>query len=704
MRKKFLYLFAALFCCISVHAQSEKEYDKRPTSYNYNRAVEEINKENYATAMEYLDEELKTSPKNGWAWAWKCFVDYQYDNYGEALKEADNALKYIPKKDVDFVSYVYGTKAKIYAELEDTVQALAFFDKAISANTSSITYILDRCNLYFFCGDYDAAMQDVARMHKIKPNDPVVYTYDGRNKNAMGNYEEAIRCYTQALKLDSEYSSGYSFRAESYMALGKYSEASQDVVAALALDGDSKASDIMEELAEKSFTNIYTKLMAQKNKEPNNPYWAGVLGDVCFTGEKYCDALSYYKEALKTVEYQGVMIRRIASVYNNICRPVAGLEYLNRAVIADSTDEKSLYDRAELYLQLDRYQEAISDINALIALHPDYDSLYRLRAYARTRAGSLRNAIDDYTMAVEIDPDEPEYLLYRAVTYALLEKKAEAQADLKKVLELLEDPEYTEEYKDFIKCTACGWLYRIDPTQKAMRDEVLDISKRWFEASTAENGDLYNAACAHALADEPQMALAWLQKALDNGFSDFDNINHDFDLDPLRKMPEFVKMVESAKKDWVEKYNCDGDEVDDDATYEEVVTEVPFTRESGIYKVKCTINGLPLNFYFDTGASDVTMSNVEASFMMKNGYLSSKDVVGTQYYGTANGDISEGTVINLRSVEFGGLKLEGVKASVAHSQNAPLLLGQTVLSRLGKIEIDYEKSVLKITSRSKKIK
>ena len=50
-------------------------------------------------------------------------------------------------------------------------------------------------------------------------------------------------------------------------------------------------------------------------------------------------------------------------------------------------------------------------------------------------------------------------------------------------------------------------------------------------------------------------------------------------------------------------------------------------------------------------------------------------------------------------INFGGLELTNVRASVVKSQNAPLLLGQSVLQRLGKIEIDNTKRVLKITTR-----
>jgi predicted aspartyl protease len=71
----------------------------------------------------------------------------------------------------------------------------------------------------------------------------------------------------------------------------------------------------------------------------------------------------------------------------------------------------------------------------------------------------------------------------------------------------------------------------------------------------------------------------------------------------------------------------------------------------------CLVNGLKLNFIFDTGASDVSISLTEASFMLKNGYLKESDIKGTEYYSFANGDIAEGTTILLREVDIKGIKL-----------------------------------------------
>ena len=108
------------------------------------------------------------------------------------------------------------------------------------------------------------------------------------------------------------------------------------------------------------------------------------------------------------------------------------------------------------------------------------------------------------------------------------------------------------------------------------------------------------------------------------------------------------------------------------------------------------MNGLELKMIFDTGASDVTISSVEANFMLKNGQLSREDIKGKKYYQIANGDIAEGTTVTLREVKIGDAILRNVDASVVHSQKAPLLLGQSVLERFGTITIDNINSRLLI--------
>ncbi len=125
-------------------------------------------------------------------------------------------------------------------------------------------------------------------------------------------------------------------------------------------------------------------------------------------------------------------------------------------------------------------------------------------------------------------------------------------------------------------------------------------------------------------------------------------------------------------------------------------TTITMQKEGGVFTVPCNVNGLKLKFIFDTGASDVSISMTEALFMLKNGYLKSEDILGKQYFTDATGDLSAGTKIILRKLEFAGLTLYNVEASVVHELAAPLLLGQSAMTKLGKFQLDPNNGTLVI--------
>lgn len=132
-------------------------------------------------------------------------------------------------------------------------------------------------------------------------------------------------------------------------------------------------------------------------------------------------------------------------------------------------------------------------------------------------------------------------------------------------------------------------------------------------------------------------------------------------------------------------------------------TVIRLKKEGGVSIIPCKVNGIPLSFIFDTGASDVTISLTEAQFMFKNGYLTKDDIIGTSKYSNANGDISEGINVNLKEIEIQGLMLYNVKAAIVKNLDAPLLLGQSAISKLGKIEIDLATNSLIILNSEKNI-
>jgi aspartyl protease family protein len=121
-------------------------------------------------------------------------------------------------------------------------------------------------------------------------------------------------------------------------------------------------------------------------------------------------------------------------------------------------------------------------------------------------------------------------------------------------------------------------------------------------------------------------------------------------------------------------------------------TVVKMREEGGVYHVPCKINGTEMEFIFDTGASNITMSLTEAQFLYKQGKLTDEDIIGKQQYQIADGSIHEGTVIVLRKVQIGNCELKDIQASIVDNTSAPLLLGQSALAAFGKISIDYNRN------------
>lgn len=656
---------------------------KRPDSYNYSRGVEAINNNNAEEALDYLNKEINEHPDNGYAFAWIALVRNYNEEFGRALTAANVAVKKIPSKDKEYKAFAYGTRAQVYLNLEDTIQALKDYSQAINIVPDDDRFYNQRAQVYYEQGKYDLADKDYLKMISLKEGDVMGYMGIGRNANAQKRYEDAIKQFDYVVKLEPNYSSAYSFRAESYIGLKKYNEAIDDVISALGIDRDRKAFYELQELADSAFEQTVAKLKVQKIKEPNEQSWDYDLGIVYERAAKYNKAIAYYKESLEK-ESNIITASRISSCYDDLGDYDKALEYCNQAIALDSVKANYLYEKANILDNAGRTQEAIKTMSDYIANTPDEPAGYYQRGWFKDHFGDIEGALEDYTMAITLQPNVAYAYLNRGVLYRLKGENAKAESDFKQVVRLDSIPEEAE-------CSFYAYYYL------GQKDKAIEILNTILDKD--KKGNCYDAACLYSVMGEKEKALSYLRQSLEDGYRRFAHIKRDRDLNNIRNTEEFKVLMKEYEEKHLQEIAADAD--GDDSAYELKVEEIPFTQESGVCKVKCAINGLPLHFIFDTGATDVSISSVEATFMAKNDFLSSSDIIGKQNYQTADGNITEGTVINLKDVKLGSLHLNNIKASVVRNQAAPLLLGQSVLSKLGKIEIDNTKKVLRITHKQK---
>lgn len=675
---KKIFLFAVLILTqLSVWAKPET---RRPSSYAFTRGVEAFNNDDYQEAFDWFKKELQDNPNNGYAHLYISALQYGNEEYGRALSSINQALKNISKQDKDSRAKAYAVLANIYLGIEDTLNALIGYSTAIKLDPKNKSYYQDRAEIYFRKGLYDLANADYRQIISIDPGEVMGYMGLGRNAKEQGQYEDAIPLFSYVIKIEPDYSSGYSFRAECYIAQKKYSEAIDDIIKALSIDGDDKAYYHLRSMEKSALSMIRNKLQIQAEKNPGEADWYFYLGRVHQGHKLFKEAIAFYEQANHR-DAHAVFLEDIAHCYYDLGEFALALEYINRAIYMDETDYDFVMMKGNIYNELGRYTEAIAELDKYIKKYPDDFFGYYRRGWFKDEANDAEGAIEDYTLAITINPKYAYSYCGRGSLYYEQGKSELARADFKKVIALDTVPNDGS-------CAQYAFYFL------GQKDKAIAFMDSIIAKDEDRAGSYYDATCLYSIMDEKEKALDYLAKAFECGYRRISHMSADHDLDNIRELPEYKALLtEYANKGFDE--NIDNQYVLQQEKAESV--EVPFTKEGGVTKVKCTINGLPLHFIFDTGASDVTMSILEANFMLKNGYIKPEDIIGSARYMDANGDISEGDIVNLRTIDFGGLELNNVRAAIVRNQKAPLLLGQSVLGRIGKIEIDNSNMKLIIT-------
>ena len=694
---------------------------KQPDSYAYTRGAEAYAADEYADALQWFERELADHPDNGYAYCYIGTIRYSNNEFGLALSAINNSLKYLPKKDNFWRALSHNNLAEVHVAIGDTVKALEDLSQAIRLQPETIEYYSERADVYYEQQKFDLADADYRKIIEIDPGNIIGYMGLGRNAKDQENYDEAIRQFDQAIRLAPEMSRCYAFRAECYLIKKDWAKATDDIVKALDVDGDDKAFYLMKNIPDVSDEGadlLGTKLKIQMAAQPSNAYWPYCLAVLAQNRKDYNKAIEYYEMA-NSIDANSAFLEYISRCYYNQEHYYLALDYADRALDMSPEDYDVIDLKADILSEMGRFDECLAERDRIVAKYPDNASARVYRANARMLARRFGDAIEDYEAAMALAPvlaEFPYLLMKRGDAYRLSGKTDLARRDYETLLEVEKDSALTADSWTPFAYTGLGDADKAIETMRYIVDnDTTDIAR-----------SLYNMACIYSRLGRTQDALLYLRKAVDNGMTDRIEIETDYDLDALRDLPEFREFINSCTVQVYDPVLVDDENVvyevvdvdDNGGPYEipvidpnagpyEIVdmeesferVEVPFTKENGVTKVKCTINGLPLHFVFDTGAADVTMSMVEANFMVKNDFIKPEDIIGSARYMDANGDITEGTVVNLRKVDFGGLELENVRARVVRNQKAPLLLGQSVLGRLGKIEIDNPGMKLVITHK-----
>ena len=656
----------------------------QPSDYNLRKAYELFDQNDEKEAMKHINQHITDNPKLSNGYIFRAGM-YQYQKkYGQALMDANNAIKNWDKNE-DIPKYSpFWLRADIYVDMEMYDKAIADFTTAYkiiakSDDLETIHEILyQRAGVYYSMKDYANADADYQLMLKHNEADQVAMIGLVRNMIRREDYEGAIELANQCVKYDDSYEEIYKFRMQAYEKLGKVDLAIDDAI--LYFDkANNPETSFVEDIFKKHLSYALAKVNAMCNKDKESMRWKMLEISIYEWSYDYVSAIAEYNKIEKEYGTAPMIYYYRSQCYNEIGNSEKAIADITKCIeMGDGRDYYALAERADFYREAGRYDEAIVDFSTMIDIAPMSAYAYYKRGWCYELKGDDKTAMDNYNAGIDVDKEYPYIFLMRGELYLKQEKTDLANVDFEEILKL-------DTIAQSGSCRQYALLFL------GRNNEAIEWMDKIIESDSDNNGSYYDKACLLSRMGKVEDAIAALRVAFEKGFRSFAHIENDDDMDAIRNHPDFIALIDEYKSKQIATFS-NAENVSDEIS---VISEIQMKKMySGIYEVACIINDLPLKFIFDTGASSVSISSVEASFMLKNGYLKEEDIKGKEYFSTATGEIHEGTIIRIREIKIGDAVLKNVEASVAHNQQAPLLLGQSVLERFGTITIDNINSKL----------
>ncbi|MBD5460972.1 MAG: aspartic protease, partial [Lachnospiraceae bacterium] len=180
LKSLVIILFTTLICSIHICAQPQSAKQ----SYNFTRALEEAQKGNKSEAMDFLTKEIAENPGNGYAHMTIAILQADAENYGDAMKSVNMAIKKLPKKDKEYMARAFASRAHLYTIAGDTIQSLNDFNQAIKINPYDSDILETYGQLLYEMERYSDANDIYNRMVAANPTSVMGYMGLGRNAYA----------------------------------------------------------------------------------------------------------------------------------------------------------------------------------------------------------------------------------------------------------------------------------------------------------------------------------------------------------------------------------------------------------------------------------------------------------------------------------------------------------------------------------------
>lgn len=262
----------------------------------------------------------------------------------------------------------------------------------------------------------------------------------------MGFAEEAARIYEHLIFLFPEESQLKIDHAQVLMEIGREDEA-------LLILSEVPKTDEAYPIALLALADYYQMIGLNEAAEqrideamtlmPNEPLLVFAKAELLLNSGRYLEAARLYEQLKKkNVDMPGINLsERLAEVYSAGAAYEEAIPYYEEAISSHHSPEL-LFGHGYAAFQVGRYKTAISTLEELLAMDPDYFSAYLLLSEAHAMLEQHERAYTVITDGIKRDTFEKEYYLVAGKLAVKLGNIEAAEDHLRQAIAL--DPEYME--------------------------------------------------------------------------------------------------------------------------------------------------------------------------------------------------------------------------------------------------------------------
>lgn len=296
-------------------------------------------------------------------------------------------------------------------------------------------------------GNYKEAIKTFTQLLRVNPKFVAAYIERGGARSSMGDKQGAIEDFTQALRISPNFVEVYIARGNVRFYLGDKQGAIEDYNQATRInpnyaDAYCHRGNVRADLGDQpGAIEEYRKAVKLFFDQGDLANYQRVLDNLKQVQLKPTIPTEDVKTKNKPQPSPTTKVMA-ENVFNQGLNKAKNEDYteavenFSQALQLNAQYDQAYYNRGLARFRLGANQEAIADFTQALRLNPDYAEAYVGRGNAYRKQGDNQGAVMDYTQLLRLFPDDAKAYYNRGVAYSELADKQKAIEDYQKAIKL----------------------------------------------------------------------------------------------------------------------------------------------------------------------------------------------------------------------------------------------------------------------------